>query len=90
MLYFQIGPFVDVHHSQIRDGDGDTTPADLFRSRFLDPLRSYLNSFPGSIAVMVPSVRDLASTQAVFPQGELSIERSDVHPVSYSGVRWSE
>jgi DNA polymerase alpha subunit B len=46
-----------------------------------------LDSVPGSIALIVPSVRDLVSDHAVFPQGELSadVTRGDpVRPFIYS------
>ncbi|KAJ6584826.1 DNA polymerase alpha/epsilon subunit B-domain-containing protein [Mycena capillaripes] len=66
-----LGPFIDALHPSIKSGDVDSTPLNLFRTRFTDPLRSYLDSVPGSIALIVPSVRDLVSDHAVFPQGEL-------------------
>ncbi|KAF7299214.1 DNA polymerase alpha subunit B [Mycena indigotica] len=68
------GPFIDAQHPHIKSGEVDSTPASLFRTRFVDPLRSYLDSAPGSIAVVVPSVRDLVSSHAVFPQAELERE----------------
>nr|GAT50626.1 predicted protein [Mycena chlorophos] len=80
------GPFIDVQHPTIKSGDVDSTPLSLFRTRFVDPLRSHLDSVPGSIAVIVPSVRDLVSHHAVYPQGELEKEtvKSDprIHLVS--------
>ncbi|KAF8208733.1 DNA polymerase alpha, subunit B [Mycena galopus ATCC 62051] len=66
-----LGPFIDALHPQIKSGDVDSTPLNLFRTRFTDPLRSYLDSVPGSIALIVPSVRDLVGDHAVFPQCEL-------------------
>ncbi|KAF7297787.1 DNA polymerase alpha subunit B [Mycena kentingensis (nom. inval.)] len=69
-----IGPFIDAQHPLIKLGDVDSTPLKLFRTRFVDPLRSYLDSVPGSIAVLVPSPRDLISTHAVFPQAEFEKE----------------
>ncbi|KAJ7069986.1 DNA polymerase alpha/epsilon subunit B-domain-containing protein [Mycena amicta] len=68
------GPFIDVLHPMIKAGDVDSTPLSLFRTRFILPLREYLDSAPGSIAVVIPSVRDLISNHAVFPQGELERE----------------
>ncbi|KAJ6557301.1 DNA polymerase alpha subunit B [Mycena vulgaris] len=66
-----LGPFIDALHPLIKDGDADSTPLSLFRTRFVDPLRAYLDSAPGSIALIVPSARDLVSDHAVFPQCEL-------------------
>ncbi|KAF5382643.1 hypothetical protein D9615_002794 [Tricholomella constricta] len=75
-----IGPFIDVQHPKIKNGETDILPADLFRTLFLQPLRAFLDSCPGNIAVLVPSVRDLISRQAVFPQGELDSELTGSDP----------
>ncbi|KAF9464138.1 DNA polymerase alpha subunit B [Collybia nuda] len=66
-----IGPFVDVTHPKIKNGDIESTPTQLFRSQIIDPLRAVLDSCPGTIAAVVPSVRDIISRQAVYPQAEL-------------------
>ncbi|KAF7291714.1 DNA polymerase alpha subunit B [Mycena chlorophos] len=52
------GPFIDVQHPTIKSGDVDSTPA--------QPLPHAL--------LIVPSVRDLVSHHAVYPQGELEKE----------------
>ncbi|KAJ7857613.1 hypothetical protein B0H14DRAFT_2750502 [Mycena olivaceomarginata] len=65
---------IDALHPLIKSGDVDSTPLNLFRTRFADPLRTYLNSVPGSIALIVPSVRDLVGDHAVFPQSELPVD----------------
>ncbi|KAJ7288488.1 DNA polymerase alpha/epsilon subunit B-domain-containing protein [Mycena rebaudengoi] len=74
-----LGPFVDAAHPLIKAGDVDSTPLNLFRTRFTDPIRAFLDSVPGSIALLIPSVRDLVSDHAVFPQCELpsEVSRSD-------------
>ncbi|KAJ7134424.1 DNA polymerase alpha/epsilon subunit B-domain-containing protein [Mycena epipterygia] len=74
-----LGPFIDALHPLIKSGDVDSTPLNLFRTRFTDPLRAYLDAVPGSIALIVPSTRDLVSDHVVFPQCELSadVARSD-------------
>ncbi|KAG6903250.1 hypothetical protein C0995_000145 [Termitomyces sp. Mi166 len=69
-----MGPFIDVQHPKIKNGETDMLPAALFRSLFIEPLRTYLDSSPGSIAILIPSIRDLISRQAVYPQGELGLE----------------
>ncbi|KAF8073613.1 DNA polymerase alpha/epsilon subunit B-domain-containing protein [Lyophyllum atratum] len=74
------GPFIDVQHPKIKNGETDMVPAGLFRSLFIEPLRAFLDSCPGSIAILVPSVRDIVSQQAVFPQGELGSELTGSDP----------
>ncbi|KAG9217712.1 hypothetical protein CCMSSC00406_0003599 [Pleurotus cornucopiae] len=64
----QLGPFVDASHQCIREGDVDMSPSELFAHHFLTPLTAYLNAAPGSTALIVPSVRDINSTVASFPQ----------------------
>jgi DNA polymerase alpha subunit B len=71
---FKTGPFIDIAHPKIKNGDVDATPSSLFRKQFLEPLRSFLESSPGSIVLILPSVRDVISRQAVFPQSELGPE----------------
>ncbi|KAG6840795.1 hypothetical protein C0991_004267 [Blastosporella zonata] len=75
-----MGPFIDVQHPKIKNGETDMLPTALFRSLFIEPLKSFLDSSPGSIAIMVPSVRDLVSRQAVYPQGELGPELTASDP----------
>ncbi|KAG5639437.1 hypothetical protein H0H81_002308 [Sphagnurus paluster] len=75
-----IGPFIDVQHPKIKNGETDMVPTGLFRSLFVEPLRLFLDSNPGSIAILVPSIRDIVSSQAVFPQGELSSQLTGSDP----------
>ncbi|KAG5338866.1 hypothetical protein C0989_005806 [Termitomyces sp. Mn162] len=75
-----MGPFIDVQHPKIKTGETDMLPDALFRSLFIEHLRTYLDSSPGSIAVLVPSIRDLISRQAVYPQGELDPELTASDP----------
>ncbi|KAF9013340.1 DNA polymerase alpha/epsilon subunit B-domain-containing protein [Cyathus striatus] len=65
-----LGPFIDSTHPKIKTGDVDSAPAQLFKAHILAPLCSFLDSSPNSIAVIVPSIRDLMSHHAVFPQSE--------------------
>ncbi|RDX53350.1 DNA polymerase alpha, subunit B [Lentinus brumalis] len=67
-----VGPFIDATHPSIKVGDVDATPADMFRTVFIDQLRDFLDSSPGSLVLLVPSVRDILGVHAVFPQCELS------------------
>lgn len=61
----------------IENGDLDTTPQELFTRWFITPLHDYLNSAPGSIVLLVPSVNDILSDYAVYPQPPLSRELCD-------------
>ncbi|KAH9841513.1 DNA polymerase alpha, subunit B [Rhodofomes roseus] len=69
-----IGPFIDDAHPAVKNGDVDETPADIFRTVVLASLTEFLGSSPDSQILIVPSVRDMISDHAVFPQGELSHE----------------
>ncbi|KAL4252758.1 DNA polymerase alpha subunit B [Pleurotus pulmonarius] len=63
-----LGPFVDSSHQCIREGDVDMSPSEMFEHHFLAPLKGYLNAAPGSLALIVPNVRDINSNVASFPQ----------------------
>ncbi|KAJ3517623.1 hypothetical protein NMY22_g13921 [Coprinellus aureogranulatus] len=78
-----IGPFIDVSHPKIQNGETDVSPASIFRARFLDPLRKFLQSSPSSIVIIIPSVRDILSRHCVFPQAEFEAEITDSHPRIY-------
>jgi len=72
-----VGPFVDTVHSNIKNGDIDFTPAHLFRSQFTQNLRDFLDLSPGSIVLLVPSIRDIVSDHAAFPQCEFNAVFAD-------------
>lgn len=59
----------------------DVSPANLFRAHFVDPLRAFLTASPASIVLLIPSVRDLTSDHAAFPQPELDAELFNFNPV---------
>ncbi|KAF9219255.1 DNA polymerase alpha subunit B [Gyrodon lividus] len=71
-----VGPFVDATHSRVKDGDIDETPEQLFQSHFTEKLQNFLIQSPGTTILLVPSVNDLISDHAVFPQCELAVEFS--------------
>ncbi|KAJ3754976.1 DNA polymerase alpha/epsilon subunit B-domain-containing protein [Lentinula raphanica] len=75
-----IGPFVSAVHPLIQAGEIDETPLELFHRIFLNPLRNFLSLSPGSIVILVPSVRDLISTHTVYPQCEFSKLRIHLVP----------
>ncbi|KAH9933127.1 DNA polymerase alpha, subunit B [Epithele typhae] len=72
-----LGPFIDSTHSMIKAGDVDSTPEDMFRTVLVARLREFLDDSPGSIALLVPGVRDILSDHAVFPQPELNSALAD-------------
>ncbi|KIY46029.1 DNA polymerase alpha, subunit B [Fistulina hepatica ATCC 64428] len=78
-----VGPFVDCTHPLVKQGDIDDTPLSLFRRTFVDPIQKYLSSNPGSIAVIVPSVHDLISTHAAYPQPSLDSDLISKNPRIY-------
>ncbi|KAG2153032.1 DNA polymerase alpha/epsilon subunit B-domain-containing protein [Suillus bovinus] len=69
-----LGPFVDATHAHIHDGIVDETPSDIFKHQFIVPLRDFLSQSPTSTVLLVPSVNDIVSDHAVFPQCELDDE----------------
>ncbi|KAG8214743.1 DNA polymerase alpha subunit B [Butyriboletus roseoflavus] len=71
-----IGPFVDATNSRIKDGDTDETPRQLFERQFTERLQDFLVQSPDSTVLLVPSINDVISDHAVFPQCELGPEFS--------------
>ncbi|OSX59797.1 hypothetical protein POSPLADRAFT_1149016 [Postia placenta MAD-698-R-SB12] len=67
-------PFIDVTHPAVKSGEVDTDLADMFRETFISNMQDFLSSSPDSIVLIVPSVRDVISDHAVFPQCELGPE----------------
>ncbi|KAI0916967.1 hypothetical protein AcW1_007714 [Taiwanofungus camphoratus] len=72
-----IGPFVDSANPLIKNGEVDLTPTEMFREHFTEALSEFLSISPQSLVLIVPSVRDIISDHAVFPQCELGPEFSD-------------
>lgn len=81
-----MGPFVDLSHPRINIGDFDSPPSTIYEARFLNPLKSFLDTSPESIVLLLPSVRDLLSDHAVYPQSEYCKELTSGHPVRLSCV----
>ena len=79
-----MGPFVDSSHPRIKIGDSDAPPLKIYQARFLNSLKLFLDSSPESIILLLPSVRDLLSDHAVYPQGEYPESLTGSHPVSAS------
>lgn len=73
---------MDAAHPKIKAGDLDVSPTNLFRAHFVDPLKAFLTVSPGSIVLLLPGVRDLASYHSAFPQPELDEEIFNSHPVN--------
>lgn len=68
-----VGPFVDAAHPAVKSGDVDESPAEIFREQFLANLTDFLSDSPDSQILIIPSVRDIISDHAVFPQGEFKM-----------------
>ncbi|KAL9056019.1 MAG: hypothetical protein Q9162_003198 [Coniocarpon cinnabarinum] len=75
-----LGPFLDIEHPLVRTGqfssiaglDTDTTTlTDVFRALVALPLQRLAKQLPGLRIVMVPSVRDVISKHAAWPQDRL-------------------
>ncbi|THH15359.1 hypothetical protein EW146_g5105 [Bondarzewia mesenterica] len=75
-LVLLIGPFIDSNHPQLKSGDIDETPVDMFFTRFTENLRDFLDVSPDSLVLLIPSVRDIISQHVVYPQSELGAEFS--------------
>ncbi|KIL67937.1 hypothetical protein M378DRAFT_9186 [Amanita muscaria Koide BX008] len=75
-----MGPFVDSSHPKVKIGDLDSTPSRLYQIRFLTSLKSFLQSSPHSKVLLLPSIRDLLSDHAVYPQGEYPQLLTENHP----------
>ncbi|KAI0632173.1 DNA polymerase alpha, subunit B [Trametes polyzona] len=66
-----VGPFVDAAHPAIKTGEVDVSPQEIFQTELVTRLQEFLDASPGSTVLLVPSVRDVLSDHAVFPQCEL-------------------
>ena len=55
------------------NGDIDQSPALLFKEHFLDEIDGYLKEYPNTTVLLVPSVRDMMSDHASFPQSRMQI-----------------
>ncbi|KAF9651371.1 DNA polymerase alpha, subunit B [Thelephora ganbajun] len=77
-----LGPFVDSSHPQIRSGDVDETPEQLFANHFAQIIGDILSEKPSISFFVVPSVKDILSEHASFPQSEFDttlLSHSRVH-----------
>jgi DNA polymerase alpha subunit B len=63
----------------------DETPSDIFKRQFIALLQDFLSQSPTSTVLLVPSVNDIISDHAVFPQCELDDEFSS-DPVGSSSA----
>lgn len=66
----QLGPFVDSSHPRIKNGEVDETPEQLFAKHFADKIADILSEKPSISFFVVPSVGDVLSEHASFPQCE--------------------
>ncbi|WWD17758.1 hypothetical protein CI109_102199 [Kwoniella shandongensis] len=66
-----LGPFVDAQHPLIATGAVTQTPLDIFKDQISRRLHTLVESSPGTVIILVPSVRDLVSRHMAFPQSML-------------------
>lgn len=77
-----IGPFIDLNHGQMRDGNIDKSLDEMFEDIFLNPIvREFLATCSDSTVLLLPSVLDAISSYAVFPQApfELGAHHPRIH-----------
>jgi DNA polymerase alpha subunit B len=81
----QLGPFVDCEHPRIKSFAIEHTPAEMFQSHIIGSLNEFLAASPGSVAVIIPSVKDIISDHACYPQAGLKArDLGSEDPVSHS------
>ena len=61
-------------HPFVRDGEIDSSPAEIFLENFATQLQAFLDLSPRSLVLLVPSVRDVIHNHVVFPQSEFHSE----------------
>ncbi|OCF55338.1 DNA polymerase alpha subunit B [Kwoniella mangroviensis CBS 10435] len=69
-----LGPFVDAQHPSITSGAVTQTPNEIFRDQVSRRLQDVLDTSPGTVIILVPSVRDVVSHHSAFPQSMLDKE----------------
>ena len=62
---------MDSSHPRIKSGDVDETPEKLFANHFAQCVMDILAEKPSISFFVVPSISDILSEQASFPQNEL-------------------
>ncbi|WVQ82653.1 hypothetical protein IAT38_004785 [Cryptococcus sp. DSM 104549] len=73
-VFLLLGPFVDSKHPSIAKGAVTQTPTELFQEQISKRLQRVVDRSPGTIIILVPSVRDLVSRHMAFPQSMLEKE----------------
>jgi len=64
----QLGPFVDSAHPHIQSGKISVSPTDLFREQVAARISRINEVSPATTVILIPSVRDLISQHAAYPQ----------------------
>ncbi|KAF2666967.1 DNA polymerase alpha, subunit B [Microthyrium microscopicum] len=83
------GPFIDVEHPLVRNGDFDLPPGypkdpdsatitDLFRAHISAPLNKLAKAMPNICVMLCPSVRDAVMKHAAWPQDRLPQPRKEL------------
>ncbi|KAI0308436.1 DNA polymerase alpha/epsilon, subunit B, partial [Amylostereum chailletii] len=68
------GPFIDRSHPKVILGEVDQDPDEIFQEIFAKNLGELLDISPHTLVLLLPSVRDIISHHAVFPQAELDTD----------------
>ena len=66
-----MGPFIDSNHPQVKKGEIDELPEEIFRNKIGFRLTRALETVQGCTAVLIPSVRDLISPHVAYPQDSI-------------------
>ncbi|WWC86378.1 uncharacterized protein L201_001254 [Kwoniella dendrophila CBS 6074] len=66
-----LGPFVDSQHPLIVSGAVTQAPNEIFRNQVSRRLQRVLEVSPGTVVILIPSVRDIVSKHMAFPQSML-------------------
>lgn len=67
-----MGPFIDINHPLIKNGEIDSTPSTIFRQQISSRLHKLRNASPGTNIFLIPSLRDLLAPHCAYPQSPLS------------------
>ncbi|KIJ54843.1 hypothetical protein M422DRAFT_200787 [Sphaerobolus stellatus SS14] len=64
-----LGPFIDSGHPMVKSAKIPLPPSALFQQYFVKPIQSLLQQNSDTLVLIVPHVRDILCSNAVFPQG---------------------
>ena len=77
---------MDSNNEKIKTGDADQTATELFHTQFTESIHDLLEACPGSLVLIIPSVRDMINHHCVYPQAPLDIPGLSLDPVGLPRV----